>query len=135
MAAHWLMRMKAVKQVGKFSELFPYYGQDDDWSNRAKYHGWKIGIVPEAHAVHDRAQRKESKERIIDRNYRVGSLVRLCDINRPLWERFLFVILFTLVKTVKYFSFLPIKHFIGICKKLPELVNLRDLYKKNYGSI
>lgn len=135
MAAHWLMRVEAIKSVGKFSELFPYYGQDDDWCNRAKYHGWKIGIVPEARAVHDRAQRQESKDRIIDRNYRVGSLVRLCDINRPMWERFLFVILFTLVKTVKYFSFLPVKHFIGICKKLPELVNLRDLYKKNYGSI
>ena len=129
MAAHWLMRMEAVKQVGKFSELFPYYGQDDDWCNRAKYHGWKIGIVPQARAVHERAQRKESKDRIIDRNYRVGSLVRLCDINRPLWERFLFVCLFTLVKSVKYFSFLPIKHFIGICKKLPDLVTLRNSYK------
>ena len=129
MAAHWLMRVEAVKKVGKFSELFPYYGQDDDWCNRAKYHGWKIGIVPQARAVHDRARRKESKDRIIDRNYRVGSLVRLCDINRPLWERFLFVCLFTLVKSVKYFSFLPIKHFIGICKKLPDLVTLRNSYK------
>ena len=135
MAAHWLVRVEAIKQVGKFSELFPYYGQDDDWCNRARYHGWKIGIVPEARAVHDRAQRKESKERIIDRNYRVGSLVRLCDINRPLGERFLFVMLFTIVKTVKYFSFKPIRHYVGICKKLPDLVNLRNLYKKNYGSI
>ena len=125
MAAHWLMRVEAVRQVGKFSELFPYYGQDDDWCNRARYHGWKIGIVPEARAVHDRAKRKESKERIIDRNYRVGSLVRLCDINRPLWERFLFVILFTIVKTFKYFSFKPIKHFFSICKQLPSIRQIR----------
>ena len=129
MAAHWLMRMEAVKQVGKFSELFPYYGQDDDWCNRAKYHGWKIGIVPEARAVHDRAQRRESKERIIDRNYRVGSLVRLCDINRPLWERFLFVILFTLVKTVKYFSFLPFRYFFSICGQLSLIKKIRKSNK------
>ena len=129
MAAHWLMRIEAVKQVGKFCELFPYYGQDDDWCNRARYHGWKIGIVPEARAVHDRAKRQESKDRIIDRNYRVGSLIRLCDINRPLWERFLYVILFTIVKTVKYFSFKPIRDFFAICKQIPEIKEIRKTSK------
>ena len=121
MAAHWLMPVKAVKEIGLFSDLFPYYGQDDDWCHRAHYHSWKVGVVPEARAVHDRAQRQESKERIIDRNYRVGSLIRLCDINRPLWERFLFVCLFTLVKAVKYGSFLPFKHFRSLCRQLPAV--------------
>ncbi len=121
MAAHWLMPVKAVKEIGLFSELFPYYGQDDDWCHRAHYHGWKVGVVPQARAVHDRAQRQESQERIIDRNYRVGSLVRLCDINRPLWERFLFVCLFTIVKAVKYGSFLPFKHFRSLCRQLPAI--------------
>jgi GT2 family glycosyltransferase len=121
MAAHWLMPVKAVKEIGLFSDLFPYYGQDDDWCHRAHYHGWKVGVVPQARAVHDRAQRQESKERIIDRNYRVGSLVRLCDINRPLWERFLFVCLFTLVKAVKYGSFLPFKHFRSLCRQFPAI--------------
>ena len=121
MAAHWLMPVKAVREIGLFSDLFPYYGQDDDWCHRAHYHSWKVGVVPEARAVHDRAQRQESKERIIDRNYRVGSLIRLCDINRPLWERFLFVCLFTLVKAVKYRSLLPFKHFRSLCRQLPAV--------------
>lgn len=121
MAAHWLVRMEALQEIGLFSELFPYYGQDDDWCHRAHYHGYKIGVVPAARAVHDRAQREESRERIIDRNYRVGSLVRLCDVNRPLWERFLFVCLFTLVKAVKYHSWLPFKHFFGLCRQLPQI--------------
>lgn len=121
MAAHWLMPVKAVREIGLFSELFPYYGQDDDWCHRAHYHGWKVAVVPQARAVHDRAQRQESKERIIDRNYRVGSLIRLCDINRPLWERFLFVCLFTLVKAVKYRSLLPFKHFRSLCRQLPSI--------------
>lgn len=127
-AAHWLMRVEALKQVGKFSSMFQHFGQDDDWCNRARYHGWKIGIVPEARAVHDRALRAEPKERIIDRNYRIGSLVRLCDPNRPLWERFLFVCLFTAVKTVKYFSFRPIKHFFSICRQLPAVKAIRRNY-------
>ena len=121
MAAHWLVPVKAVREIGLFSELFPYYGQDDDWCHRAHYHGWKVGIVPSARAVHDRAQRQEPKERIIDRNYRVGSLVRLCDINRPLWERFLFVCLFTLVKAVKYRSLLPFKHFRSLIGQFPAI--------------
>jgi len=125
MAAHWLVSVEALKKIGKFSDLFPFYGQDDDWCNRARYHGYKIGIVKEARAVHDRARRKEEKVKIIDRNYRVGSLVRLCDINRPLWERFLFVCLFTLVKTVKYASFLPIRHFVSLCKDLRRVKTAR----------
>jgi len=121
MAAHWLVPVEALRKIGPFGELFPYYGQDDDWCHRAHYHGWKVGVVPEARAVHDRAQRQESRERIIDRNYRVGSLVRLCDINRPLWERFLFVCLFTLVKAVKYRSLLPFRHFRSLLRQLPQI--------------
>ena len=121
MAAHWLVRVAALRKIGPFGELFPYYGQDDDWCHRARYHGFKIGVVPEARAVHDRALRQESLERVIDRNYRVGSLVRLCDINRPLWERFLFVCLFTAVKAVKYGSLLPFKHFGRLCRMLPQV--------------
>ncbi len=121
MAAHWLMRADALRQVGSFCTLFPYYGQDDNWCQRARYRGWKIGIVPAARAVHDRAQRQEAKEKVIRRNYYVGSLVRLCDPNRPLWERFLFVCLFTLVKTVKYGSFLPLKYFVQLCRELPAV--------------
>ena len=125
MAAHWLVSRKALETIGLFSELFPLYGNDDNWCDRARYHGFRIGIVPQARAVHDRAQREEPKEKVIFRNYYMGSLVRLCDINRPLWERFLFVCLFTAVKAVKYGSILPFKHFGSLCKMLPEIRKAR----------
>ena len=121
MAAHWLVPRKALEKVGMFDPLFPLYGNDDNWCDRARYHGFKVGIVPEARAVHDREAREEPKEKVIYRNYYMGSLVRLCDINRPLWERFLFVCLFTLVKAVKYRSILPFKHFGSLCRMLPEV--------------
>ena len=130
MAAHWLVSVEAIRKIGLFNtELFPLYGQDDDWCNRARYHGYKVGIVPKARAVHDRASRTESKERIMDRNYRIGSLVRLCNINRPLWERFLFVCLFTVVKAVKYGSFVPFRHFATICRQLPAIRSTRRSYR------
>ena len=126
MAAHWLVPVAALKAVGPFEEeLFPLYGQDDDWCNRARYHGYKVGVVPEARAVHDRAQRQEPKEKVIRRNYYTGSLIRLCDVNRPLWERFLFVCLFTLVKSVKYGSWLPFKYFWQICHQFPAIRRCR----------
>ena len=67
------------------------------------------------------AYRQEPKEKVIYRNYYMGSLVRLCDINRPLWERFLYVCLFTFVKAVKYGSILPFKHFRSLCRMLPDI--------------
>lgn len=105
MAAHWLVRVEALRRIGLFCPLFPLWGQDDNWCHRALFHGWKIGIVSVARAVHDRQGRKEPKTRIMERNYFTGSVVRLCDINRPLFGRKLYVDLFTLVKAVKYRSF------------------------------
>ena len=127
MAAHWLIPRKALETIGLFSALFPLYGNDDNWCDRARYHGFQIGIVPQARAVHDRAYRQEPKEKVIYRNYYMGSLVRLCDINRPLWERFLFVCLFTLVKAVKYRSALPFKHFRTLCGMLPQVREARSV--------
>ena len=127
MAAHWLVPVGALKAIGLFEEeLFPLYGQDDDWCNRARHLGYKVGIVPAAKAVHDRAQRQEAREKVIYRNYYTGSLIRLCDPNRPLWERFAFVCLFTLVKSVKYGSLLPFRHFRQICAQLPAVRRHRD---------
>ena len=127
MAAHWLVPVGALKAIGLFEEeLFPFYGQDDDWCNRARHLGYKVGIVPAAKAVHDRAQRQEAKEKVIHRNYYTGSLVRLCDVNRPLWERFHFVCLFTLVKSVKYGSLLPFKYFWQICHQFPAIRRCRN---------
>ena len=132
MAAHWLVPCRVLEKVGLFSELFPIYGNDDNWCDRARYHGYKIGIVPEARAVHDREYREEPKEKVIYRNYYMGSLVRLCDINRPLWERFLYVCLFTAVKAVKYGSTLPFKHFGSLCRMLPE-VKISRLRSKSFS--
>ncbi len=130
-AAHWLVNMKAVEKVGLFNEtLFPFYGQDDDWCNRARYHGYKIGVVPAARAVHDRAERPEPLDKTVFRNYYNGSLVRLCNVNRPLWLQFLWVLAFTLVKTVKYRSLLPFKYFRKILSQLHAVSEHRQKVAK-----
>ena len=126
MAAHWLVPVRVAERIGLFEEeLFPLYGQDEEWCRRLHFLGLKVGVVPEARAVHDRQQREEPLERVVYRNYYTGSLVRLCDVSRPLFEKFLFVILFTSVKAVKYRSLLPFKYFRQICRDLPRVRKLR----------
>ena len=127
MAAHWLIPTGVIKRIGLFNEeLFPLWGQDDDWCARLDFCGLKIGVVPEARAVHDRAYRKEEKETLVRRNYYTGSLVRLCDCRRPLWVKFLYVIPFTLVKALKYRSWLSFKYFRTILDLLPKVKEHRQ---------
>lgn len=53
-AAAWLLRSDCVKRVGGFDPLFFMYGEDNDYCQRAIFHGWKIGIVPCTHVLHTR---------------------------------------------------------------------------------
>ena len=55
-AALWLMSRQVLEKVGGFDPLFFMYGEDDDYLDRLKYHGFKVGICPGAFGYHDRSQ-------------------------------------------------------------------------------
>ncbi len=130
MAAHSLIRLDAIKKVGFFNEaLFPIWGQDDDCCQRMNFCGYKIGVVPSAVGIHDRAFRAEPMERIVQRNYYCGSLIRLCNPGKTLPGQFLYVCLFTLVKAAKYRSLLPFRYFGRIIENLPEIKRHRKPIK------
>ena len=111
MAAHWLIRCSALRLIGLFSDLFPIYGQDDNLCHRMRHEGFLTGIVPQATAIHDRSQREESKEKLIYRNYYMGSLVRLHNPNLPRLAAWAYIVPFTFVKAVKYRSLEPFRYF------------------------
>lgn len=56
-AAGWLLSKEILKTVGGFDPLFFHYGEDDNYCQRARYHGYKIGVVPNAFLKHDREYR------------------------------------------------------------------------------
>lgn len=56
-AAFWLMPIATVQQVGGFSPLFYHYGEDKDYANRLRYHGYNFAINERALAYHDRQSR------------------------------------------------------------------------------
>jgi len=53
-AAAWLMPSEIIRKIGMFHPLFFHYGEDNNYSARVQYHGYKVGIALNAFVVHDR---------------------------------------------------------------------------------
>lgn len=78
MAAHWLISKRCLKKVGGFSPAFHHYGEDDNYIDRALYHGFSVGFSPMAQGVHDRAGRRKDPNDFIFFAY-VRTIVFLSD--------------------------------------------------------
>lgn len=59
-AAAWLVTSDCLHTVGGFNPLFFMYGEDDNYCNRARSHGFEIGLVPSAIIFHDRPRERFS---------------------------------------------------------------------------
>lgn len=53
-AAMWFISKECITKTGGFSPLFYHYGEDADFINRTKYHGFKNGVSTNAFGIHDR---------------------------------------------------------------------------------
>ena len=86
-ASGWFMTAACIQAVGGFSPLFFHYGEDADYCNRVRYHGFKIGVAKQCSYIHDRGGRaavplvaeKQTQQMF------VANLVRLANINRGVW--------------------------------------------------
>lgn len=52
-AAAWFIPIKVFYKVGGFDPIFFMYGEDDNYSQRLQFHGFKIGVIPNAMIFHD----------------------------------------------------------------------------------
>lgn len=129
MAAHWLIRLSALRRTGLFAPVFTHYGEDDNLCDRLRAAGWRIGIVPQAKAVHDRSLREEPKDRLIRRNYFVKSLVELCNPGKALAGQWAFVLVYTLVKAFKYRSAEPFRYLGKLFGMRKEILQTREIAK------
>jgi len=59
-AACWLISKGCIETVGGFSPTFFHYGEDVNYCHRLLYHGYEIGVVPDARVYHDREERPSS---------------------------------------------------------------------------
>jgi len=53
-AAAWLVTRECVTHVGGFDPLFFMRGEDNDYCNRARFHGFQVGVATDAAIRHDR---------------------------------------------------------------------------------
>ncbi len=80
-AAIWLVPTFVFKKVGGFDPMFAHYGEDVDFVNRVRYHGYSIGYCPNINAVHDREQNPKYDENRILRGIYIYIYILLKDIN------------------------------------------------------
>jgi len=67
-AAAWLITRTCIQKVGGFDPMFFHYGEDDNYCQRVKFHGFKIGIVPGSTIFHDRQPSNERFITHLDKN-------------------------------------------------------------------
>ena len=53
-AAAWLVSKECFTKTGYFDPIFNHYGEDRNFCERVKYHGFKIGVVKNSAICHDR---------------------------------------------------------------------------------
>ena len=63
MAAHWMISRVCLMRTGGFSPAFTHYGEDDNYIDRARWHGFRTGVVTAAKGIHDRDQHGADKDR------------------------------------------------------------------------
>ena len=71
-AAGWLLPRNTLSTLGGFDPLIFHYGEDDDYQNRARFHGLKIGLCPNVRMVHDHEQRNYGLCKIVNLVFRTG---------------------------------------------------------------
>jgi GT2 family glycosyltransferase len=85
-AAAWLLSADA-RRIGGFDPIFFHYGEDDNFCQRIRYHGLKVGVVPAAKVRHDRRQEDCARPGVSSKDYPRFTerllKIRFADINRP----------------------------------------------------
>ena len=81
-AATWLVSKECFQKTGYFEPIFNHYGEDRNFCDRIRFHGFKIGIVKDAAICHDRIVKLNSNKIILQSQYLV--LIQLINCNNSL---------------------------------------------------
>ncbi len=125
MAAHWMISADCIKQVGLFSPAFRHYGEDNNYCDRVRFHGFGIGVLPSAVAVHDRQERKRTKPQRIYLNCQY-SKVRLSDPGSSFGFQSVWQPVRQCLMSIRWLSLLPFKNIRELCKEYPDLKRWRE---------
>ena len=121
-AAHWLIPVSTLRIVGGFSPSFYHYGEDDNYADRVRWFGMKIGVAPGLKAIHDRGDREYSK----NREMRISAMCVIRELSKPgvkIATSLLHAFKALCVSDVRRFhSFKPVKWFFHILSHFGGIV-------------
>lgn len=86
-ASFWLIPKEILSIVGGFNPLFFMYGEDTEYCNRVRFHGYKIAIAPHIHYKHYKINlyQKTFWRQILEiRNF--VFIEQLSNFNYTLWQ-------------------------------------------------
>ena len=136
MAAMWLIPRAVIFRVGLFDPIFPHYGEDLDYIQRAASFGYKAGICPGNDGFHDREERAFSPER----DMQIKLLTYLCILKNNnkkfvfAFNQFLSLWLRSVITALINFHWaIFFKDFYGGLKlifNIPKILKIRKYTKK-----
>lgn len=130
-AAHWLISRECLLKVGLFSPTFPHYGEDNNYQNRVYYHGFKVGIVPRAKAVHDSVpQTAYSRQKAMRLAAYIKQLVKMSNIHCAHNQNLFYVIIYEFYYCLKFKSLMPLYFLAKIIANIVS-INRNKAITKN----
>ena len=138
-AAGWLIPKSTIDRVGLFDPMFFQYGEDENYCQRVRYHGLKIGVVPAASIRHDRENMiRPDKTRKFDENALERQIkLYLGDVNlEPDYKIKKRIWLNNFLRAAITFNYqnasTEFKRYRLLCRIIPEIEESRFLNKNNF---
>lgn len=128
MAAHWLISKNCLEIVGGFSPAFPHYSEDNNYADRAIFHGFKNGIVLNALAVHDREYRQLTSRNYIYTTY-IDSIMNMSYIKKKVKRPLLHFYFHSLKNVFIHKSFLPLRYIYRFTRDIKSIIEYREISK------
>lgn len=132
MAAHWMIRVEYLKNVGGFSDIFPHYGEDNNLVDRFLYWNYAVGICTDSIAYHDREDRIINSSKRAYLNF-ISLLVKWNNINISNIFNFIIAYIRFCYYNVKFCSYrldISIKYFYKSSLSIFQTFKNRNLTKQ-----
>jgi GT2 family glycosyltransferase len=111
-AASWFISRACIEKTGLFSPLFYHYGEDNNYCSRTQYHGFKVGIAPQAAIHHDKIY-DLTKDKLLLRQIHLVPLYILLDLRKNI----ILACLLVFWKIIGYFRKGAMQRSSEICRQ------------------
>lgn len=123
-AAAWLLPKKVIEKVGYFEPMFNHYGEDRNYTDRVRYHGFKTVVAKDSKIYHDRTITRSFQKDVKQSKYKM--LAEVLNVNDNLIISYLKAFRSAIGLPKYFFKFYSISQvFRMFCKLLGYFILLK----------